>query len=149
MATPCRWAIISYAWSNLEEGGDPRFTHGMRDPPLQVFQRDGPGSSAFCSRRRRFYLASKEGHPEVGIRQRPNEDLYLNFRPGMSDDNKRAVIQAYVFSAWFSIVGVGGLVSDRRQRFICLWSPARSRDCSTPARKWMGIGKKHGKRCKK
>src|SRR5262249_29447420 len=35
---------------------------------------------------KRFYTASKQGTSEVGIRQRPNEDLYLNFG-GMSDDN--------------------------------------------------------------
>jgi cytochrome c-type biogenesis protein CcmF len=45
---------------------------------------------------KRFYKASKQGTSEVGIRVRPNEDLYLNFG-GMSDDNQRAVIQAYVF----------------------------------------------------
>ena len=45
---------------------------------------------------KRFYTASKQGTSEVGIRVRPNEDLYLNFG-GMSDDNKRAVIQAYIF----------------------------------------------------
>ncbi len=45
---------------------------------------------------KRFYKASRQGTSEVGIRQRPNEDLYLNFG-GMSDDNQRAVIQAYVF----------------------------------------------------
>src|SRR3954447_3033906 len=45
---------------------------------------------------KRFYPASKQGTSEVGIRVRPNEDLYLNFG-GMSDDNQRAVIQAYVF----------------------------------------------------
>jgi len=45
---------------------------------------------------KRFYTASKQGTSEVGIRVRPNEDLYLNFG-GMSDDNQRAVIQAYVF----------------------------------------------------
>jgi cytochrome c-type biogenesis protein CcmF len=45
---------------------------------------------------KRFYTASKQGTSEVGIRVRLNEDLYLNFG-GMSDDNKRAVIQAYVF----------------------------------------------------
>jgi cytochrome c-type biogenesis protein CcmF len=57
---------------------------------------------------RRFYIASKESTSQIGIRQRPNEDLYLNFA-GMSDDNKRAVIQAYVFPlvAW---IWVGGLV---------------------------------------
>jgi len=57
---------------------------------------------------KRFYLASKEGTSEVGIRQRPNEDLYLNFA-GMSDDNMRAVIQAYVFPL-VSWIWVGGLV---------------------------------------
>jgi len=45
---------------------------------------------------KRFYKASRQSTSEVGIRQRPNEDLYLNFA-GMSDDNQRAVIQAYVF----------------------------------------------------
>ena len=39
---------------------------------------------------------------------RPNEDLYLNFG-GMSDDNKRAVIQAYVFPL-VSWIWIGGLV---------------------------------------
>ena len=34
---------------------------------------------------KRFYRASRQGTSEVGIRQRPNEDLYLNFA-GMSDD---------------------------------------------------------------
>ena len=57
---------------------------------------------------KRFYIASKQGTSEVGIRQRPNEDLYLNFG-GMSDDNQRAVIQAYVFPL-VSWIWVGGLV---------------------------------------
>jgi cytochrome c-type biogenesis protein CcmF len=57
---------------------------------------------------RRFYKASKQGTSEVGIRQRPNEDLYLNFG-GMSDDNQRAVIQAYVFPL-VSWIWLGGLV---------------------------------------
>jgi cytochrome c-type biogenesis protein CcmF len=57
---------------------------------------------------RRFYIASKESTSQIGIRQRPNEDLYLNFA-GMSDDNKRAVIQAYVFPL-VSWIWVGGLV---------------------------------------
>ena len=57
---------------------------------------------------KRFYKASRQGTSEVGIRQRPNEDLYLNFG-GMSDDNQRAVIQAYVFPLvmW---IWIGGLV---------------------------------------
>jgi cytochrome c-type biogenesis protein CcmF len=45
---------------------------------------------------RRLYKASRQGTSEVAIRRRLNEDLYLNFA-GMSDDNQRAVIQAYVF----------------------------------------------------
>jgi cytochrome c-type biogenesis protein CcmF len=57
---------------------------------------------------RRFYKASKQGTSEVGIRQRPNEDLYLNFG-GMSDDNQRAVIQAYIFPL-VSWIWLGGLV---------------------------------------
>ncbi|MBZ5577015.1 MAG: heme lyase CcmF/NrfE family subunit [Acidobacteriia bacterium] len=57
---------------------------------------------------KRFYIASKQGTSEIGIRQRPNEDLYLNFG-GMSDDNQRAVIQAYVFPL-VSWIWIGGLV---------------------------------------
>jgi cytochrome c-type biogenesis protein CcmF len=57
---------------------------------------------------KRFYLASKQGTSEVGVRSRPNEDLYLNFG-GMSDDNQRAVIQAYVFPL-VSWIWIGGLV---------------------------------------
>src|SRR5476649_81719 len=57
---------------------------------------------------KRFYRASRQGTSEVGIRQRPNEDLYLNFA-GMSDDQKRAVIQAYVFPL-VSWIWIGGLV---------------------------------------
>jgi cytochrome c-type biogenesis protein CcmF len=57
---------------------------------------------------KRFYKASKQGTSEVGIRSRLNEDLYLNFG-GMSDDNQRAVIQAYVLPlvTW---IWIGGLV---------------------------------------
>ena len=48
----------------------------------------------------------------MAIRRRLNEDLYLNFA-GMSDDNQRAVIQAYVFPLvswiWIGIlVLIGG-----------------------------------------
>jgi cytochrome c-type biogenesis protein CcmF len=57
---------------------------------------------------KRFYMASKQGTSEVGVRPRLNEDLYLNFG-GMSDDNQRAVIQAYVLPlvTW---IWIGGLV---------------------------------------
>ena len=57
---------------------------------------------------KRFYKASRQGTHEVGVRQRLNEDLYLNFA-GMSDDNQRAVIQAYIFPL-VSWIWVGGLV---------------------------------------
>jgi cytochrome c-type biogenesis protein CcmF len=57
---------------------------------------------------KRVYMASRQSTSEVGIRSRPNEDLYLNFG-GMSDDNQRAVIQAYVFPL-VSWIWIGGLV---------------------------------------
>jgi cytochrome c-type biogenesis protein CcmF len=62
----------------------------------------------FLKPERRFYKASKESTSEVGLRQRLNEDLYLNFA-GMSDDNQRAIIQAYVFPLvdW---IWIGGLI---------------------------------------
>ena len=66
---------------------------------------------------KRFYLASKQGTSEVGIRVRPNEDLYLNFG-GMSDDNQRAIIQAYVFPL-VSWIWIGGLVLIGGT-FVCL-----------------------------
>jgi len=66
---------------------------------------------------KRFYRASRQGTSEVGIRQRPNEDLYLNFG-GMSDDNQRAVIQAYVFPL-VSWIWIGGLVLIGGT-FVCL-----------------------------
>ena len=44
---------------------------------------------------KRFYKASKSQASEVAIRRRLNEDLYVNYA-GVSNDNQRAVIQAYV-----------------------------------------------------
>ena len=66
---------------------------------------------------KRMYKASRQSTSEVGIRVRPNEDLYLNFG-GMSDDNQRAVIQAYVFPL-VSWIWIGGLVLIGGT-FICL-----------------------------
>jgi cytochrome c-type biogenesis protein CcmF len=57
---------------------------------------------------KRFYAASRQGTSEVGLWARLNEDVYLNFG-GMSDDNQRAVIQAYVFPL-VSWIWIGGLV---------------------------------------
>ncbi len=45
---------------------------------------------------RRFYKSSRQPSAIVSIRRRLHEDLYINFA-GMSDDNQRAVMQAYVF----------------------------------------------------
>ena len=64
---------------------------------------------------RRFYKASQQPTSEVAIRRRLNEDLYLNFA-GVSTDNQRAVIQAYVFPlvSWiwigYWVLAIGTLV---------------------------------------
>jgi cytochrome c-type biogenesis protein CcmF len=87
---------------------------------------------------KRFYKASRQGTSEVGIRQRPNEDLYLNFG-GMSDDNQRAVIQAYVFPL-VSWIWIGGLVLIGGT-FICLVpSKVKMQYARTEV---VGITKKH------
>ena len=57
---------------------------------------------------KRFYQGQQPGHFGGGHPPRLNEDLYLNFG-GMSDDNQRAVIQAYVFPL-VSWIWIGGLV---------------------------------------
>jgi cytochrome c-type biogenesis protein CcmF len=44
----------------------------------------------------RFYKSSRQPASLVAIRRRLNEDLYVNFA-GMSSDNSKLVIQAYVF----------------------------------------------------
>ncbi len=56
---------------------------------------------------RRYYPASKQPASNVAIRRRPNEDLYMNFA-GMSADNRKAVLQAYVFP--LVIVHLGGIL---------------------------------------
>jgi cytochrome c-type biogenesis protein CcmF len=64
---------------------------------------------------RRLYKSSQQPTSEVAIRRRLNEDLYLNFA-GISNDNRRAVIQAYIFPlvTWiwigFWVLAVGTLV---------------------------------------
>ncbi|HSW50170.1 MAG TPA: cytochrome c-type biogenesis CcmF C-terminal domain-containing protein, partial [Bryobacteraceae bacterium] len=72
---------------------------------------------------RRMYRASQQSTSEVAIRRRLNEDLYLNFA-GMTEDNSRAVIQAYVFPlvSWIWL-GFWVLVSGT---LICLL-PSKSR----------------------
>jgi cytochrome c-type biogenesis protein CcmF len=64
---------------------------------------------------KRFYKSSQQPTSEVSIRRRINEDLYLNFA-GKSNDNQKAVIQAYVFPlvTWiwigFWVLAIGTLV---------------------------------------
>ncbi|MBV9504257.1 MAG: heme lyase CcmF/NrfE family subunit [Acidobacteriia bacterium] len=89
---------------NLEEGETENYA--SHTATMQV-SKNGQ-VLGFLKPERRFYKASRESTSEVGLRQRPNEDLYLNFA-GMSDDNRRAVIQAYVFPL-VSWIWVGGLV---------------------------------------
>ncbi len=74
---------------------------------MQVYSKTA-NRSGTLEPEKRFYKASRQGTSEVGLRMRPNEDLYINFG-GMSDDNQRAVIQAYVFPL-VSWIWIGGLV---------------------------------------
>jgi cytochrome c-type biogenesis protein CcmF len=89
---------------------------------------------------RRVYIASKQPTSEVAIRRRPNEDLYVNFA-GMSADNSKAVIQAYVFPlvtwiwAGYWVVLLGTI--------ICL-VPSKSR-LIYPRTEVVGIAGKHAK----
>ena len=59
---------------------------------------------------RRLYKASKQPTSEVAIRRRVNQDLYLNFA-GMSNDNSKAVIQAYIFVLLMTVY-LGGAVAE-------------------------------------
>ena len=79
---------------------------------------------------RRFYKSSQQPTSEVAIRRRLNEDLYLNFA-GVSNDNQRAVMQAYIFPAGLldldRVLGAGGgnhRVPDPEQGAAC---PTRAR----------------------
>ncbi|MBM3747308.1 MAG: heme lyase CcmF/NrfE family subunit, partial [Acidobacteria bacterium] len=57
---------------------------------------------------RRFYKAGGQTTSEVAIRRGLIEDLYLNFA-GLSDDDQRAVLQAYVFPL-VSWIWIGSVV---------------------------------------
>jgi cytochrome c-type biogenesis protein CcmF len=89
---------------DLKEGDTP--VYEWHRATVQVYK-DGELLSTL-EPEKRFYIASKQGTSEVGIRQRLNDNVYLNFG-GMSDDNKRAIIQAYVFPL-VSWIWIGGLV---------------------------------------
>ncbi len=78
--------------SNLSHGDNPNYS--WQNAEVQLFS-DGRSLGALYPERR-FFKASEQSTSEVAIRRRLNEDLYLNFA-GMTEDNQRAVIQAYVF----------------------------------------------------
>ena len=89
---------------------------------------------------RRYYPASKQPASNVAIRRRPNEDLYLNFA-GMSADNQKAVLQAYVFPlvSWIW----AGYYWVLFGTIICL-IPSKSR-LIYPRTEVVGIAGKHAK----
>jgi cytochrome c-type biogenesis protein CcmF len=89
---------------NLEEGENDLYA--SHTATLQV-SKNGE-DLGLLKPERRFFKASRESTSEIGLRMRLNEDLYLNFA-GMSDDNQRAVIQAFV-NPLVSWIWIGGLV---------------------------------------
>jgi len=89
---------------NLEHGENDNYTWDRAT--IDVFK-DGEGLGLLRPEKR-LYKASRQSTSEVGIRVRLNEDLYLNFG-GMSDDNQRAVIQAFV-NPLVTWIWIGGLV---------------------------------------
>jgi len=82
---------------------------------LKVEASEGGKSLGTMEPERRLYKSSQQPTSEVAIRRRVKEDLYLNFA-GVSNDNQRAVIQAYIFPlvTWiwigFWVLAVGTLV---------------------------------------
>ncbi|MBZ5725593.1 MAG: heme lyase CcmF/NrfE family subunit [Acidobacteriia bacterium] len=98
---------------NLEQGEYENYA--FHRATMQVTK--GGSDLGVLEPEKRFYKASRQGTSEVGVRPRLNEDLYLNFA-GMSDDNQRAVIQAYVFPL-VSWIWIGGLVLIGGT-FVCL-----------------------------
>ncbi len=99
--------------------------------------RRGGRSLAGLHPERRFYKSSGQASSQVAIRRGLVEDLYLNFA-GLSEDDQRAVIQAYVFPlvSWIWVGSVvlvlGGsicLVPSRAEREPPLSEPAGAPAC--------------------
>ncbi len=88
----------NYAWQKLN---------------IEAFR--GSQSIGTLEPERRLYKSSQQPTSEVSIRRRLNEDLYINFA-GLSTDNQRAVVQAYIFPlvSWiwigFWVLAIGTLV---------------------------------------
>jgi cytochrome c-type biogenesis protein CcmF len=97
--------------TNMEQGENDTYTWQK----LTIDASRGSTSLGTLEPERRFYKASQQPTSEVAIRRRLNEDLYLNFA-GLSNDNQRAVVQAYVFPlvSWiwigFWVLAMGTLV---------------------------------------
>lgn len=98
--------IASYTLKmvNLEHGDNDLYSYDRAT--LAVTK--GGEDLGILQPEKRLYKASRQPTSDVALRIRPNEDLYLNFG-GMSDDNRRAVIQAFV-NPLVSWVWIGGLV---------------------------------------
>jgi len=97
--------------TNMEQGENGNYTWQK----LQIEASSGASSLGIMDPERRFYKASQQPTSEVSIRRRLNEDVYLNFA-GVSSDNQRAVVQAYVFPlvTWiwigYWVLAIGTLV---------------------------------------
>ncbi len=107
------------ALTGLTDGDEEDYTWNRA--ALAVYQ-DGRQTGTL-NPARRFYKASRQPNAIVSIRRRLNEDLYLNFA-GMSEDNQKAVIQAYVFPL-VSWIWIGFLVM-LSGTLVCL-VPAKQR----------------------
>jgi cytochrome c-type biogenesis protein CcmF len=77
---------------NIESGEND--TYAWQRLTVEASRNGNPLGQLFPERR--LYKASQQPTSEVSIRRRLSEDLYVNFA-GLSADNQRAVIQAYVF----------------------------------------------------
>ncbi len=89
---------------------------------------------------RRFYTVSRQPTSEVAIRRRLNEDLYVNFA-GTSNDEKKIVVQAYVFPL-VSWIWIGYWVVLFGTLFCLV--PSKSR-LVYPRTEVVGIAGKHAK----
>ncbi len=78
--------------ANIQSGEND--TYAWQRLAVDLSRNGSPLGTLFPERR--LYKASQQPTSEVSIRRRLNEDFYINFA-GLSADNKRAVVQAYVF----------------------------------------------------
>ncbi|MBZ5610242.1 MAG: heme lyase CcmF/NrfE family subunit [Acidobacteriia bacterium] len=122
--------------TNMQQGENDNYTWQK----LSVEASRGSQTIGTLEPAKRFYKSSQQPTSEVAIRRRLNEDLYLNFA-GVSNDNQRAVIQAYVFPlvSWvwigYWVLAIGTLV--------CL-IPSKVR-LSYARTQVLGVAEKHAK----